>query len=102
MPAILGYTTEEMATFVVPDMVSLEYRQSAQARIDSNLKGHFEQFDCRFCRKDGNIVYALACTSPVRDGSNNIVGALGMFTDVTERQHLAHALEERVSELEAI
>ncbi|HEU5229546.1 MAG TPA: PAS domain S-box protein, partial [Ktedonobacteraceae bacterium] len=102
MAAILGYTTEEMASFGVTDMAAPEYRQSAQTRFDRNLKGHFEQFDCRFRHKDGNIVYALGCTSPVRDGSNNIVGALGMFTDVTERQHLALALEERVSELEAI
>src|SRR5579883_505888 len=101
MAAMLGYTTEEMAARRVTDIVFPQYIEAARARTDSNLQGNFEQFDCHFRHKDGSVVYALACTSPVRDYSNNIIGALGMFTDTTERKQLARALAAQVRELEA-
>jgi len=101
MAAMLGYTVEEMAEHYVTDLVFPEYVEATRARIGRNLQGNFEQFDCRFRRKDGGMIYTLACTSPVRDGSNNIIGALGMFTDITERKQLAKALAEEVRNLEA-
>src|SRR5581483_1292388 len=101
MAEMLGYTSEEIATRRVIDVVFPERVQATLSRIESNLKGNFEQFDCRLRCKDGGVVSALACTSPVRDCSNNVVGALGMFTDITEREQLAHALAEHARELEA-
>ncbi len=86
---ILGYTPEEMRGHTVLEFVFPEDAEAGRARIGSNLLGNFEQFDFRFRRKDGSSLYTLACTSPVRDGAGTIVGALGMFTDLTERKRAA-------------
>ena len=67
-------------------------RDLARQRIAHNLMGEAEQFDFRFRRKDGSELLVLACSSPARDSHGTIVGALGMFTDITER---ARAERER-------
>ncbi len=78
---MLGHT---MLAFVYPEDESDGY-----ARITSNLLGNYEQFDFRFRRKDGSPLYTLACTSPIRNEEGTIIGALGMYTDMTERKRAA-------------
>ena len=84
-PALLG--ERRVLEFCFPDDVPL-----AHERIGQNLRGQAEQFDFRFRRADGTPIYVLACTSPVRDAAGEIIGALGMFSDLTERRQ---AEEER-------
>lgn len=98
MAAMLGYSVEEIAGRTVPEFVFTEDLPLTQERIGNNLQGQFEQFDFRFRRKDGMPLYVLACTSPVRDGRGKIVGALGMFTDVTRRKR-AEEQEHFLSEV---
>lgn len=86
MAAMLGYAVEEIVGHAVPEFVFPEDMPRAQERIGNNLQGIFEQFDFRFRRKDGRPLDVLACTSPVRDGTGRICGALGMFTDVIKRK----------------
>jgi PAS domain S-box-containing protein len=86
MADMLGYTVEEMVGRAVPEFVFPEDMPKAQERIGKNLQGTFEQFDFRFRRKDGRPLDVLASTSPVRDGKGRISGALGMFTNLTERR----------------
>lgn len=86
MAVMLGYTVEEMAGRRVPEFVFPDDQPRAQEHIGRNLQGNFEQFDFRFCRKDGSPLHVLACTSPVHDGRGEIVGAVGMFTDMTEHK----------------
>jgi len=86
MAAMLGYAVEELVGHAVPEFVFPEDLPKAQERIGRNLQGHFEQFDFRFRRKDGRPLEVLACTTPIHDATGRIGGALGMFTDVTERK----------------
>ena len=86
MAKMLGASAEEMIGRSLLEFVYPEDEAEGQARIENNLRGRFEQFDFRFRRQDGKPVYMLVCTSPIRNGTGNIVGALGMFTDVTERR----------------
>ena len=86
MAEMLGYTVEEVVGRTVPEFVFPEDLPKAQEPIGKNLQGTFEQFDFRFRRKDGRPLDVLACASPVRDGKGGISGALGMFTDLTERR----------------
>jgi PAS domain S-box-containing protein len=92
MASMLGYTATEMAGRSFPEFIFPEDQSSTHERIESNLQGNFEQFDFRFRRKDGSSLYTLASTNPVRDGRGGIVGALGMYTDLTERKQAEEAL----------
>ena len=86
MAELLDVTPEEMLNHTVLEFVFPDDETDGYSHIRSNLLGNYEQFDFRFRRKDGRPVYALASTSPIRNGEGTIIGALGMFTDMTERK----------------
>jgi PAS domain S-box-containing protein len=94
MADMLGSTPEEMVGRPVLEFVFEEDRPAARERIGQNLKGRREQFDFRFRRQGGAEVLVLGGTSPVRDGRGDIIGALGMFSDITERKNAERALCE--------
>jgi PAS domain S-box-containing protein len=85
MADILGVGPEEVSAGSILDYCFPDDRSLAENHIDQNLRGRSEQFDFRFRRSDGNALSVLACTSPVRDGAGTVVGALGMFSDITAR-----------------
>jgi PAS domain S-box-containing protein len=86
MAELLDVKVEDMLNHTVLEFVYPEDESEGYARIQSNLLGNYEQFDFRFRRKDGRPLYTLASTSPIRNQRGTIVGALGMFTDMTERK----------------
>ena len=51
-------------------------------------------------RRDNSIVHALASASPLFDEVGNVRGAVGAFSDVTERKRMDDALRERADLLE--
>jgi PAS domain S-box-containing protein len=91
LTAMLGYTAEEMIGRTMLEFVFPEELQAARERIRSNLHGRPEQFDFRFRRKDGSELITLCCTSPMWDAEGKIIGALGMFSDVTDRRRAEEA-----------
>jgi PAS domain S-box-containing protein len=95
MAEILGYLPDEVTDLKVSDTWFPEDRAALQELLDRNLRGGVGgQYDIRFRRKDGSAVLLLACTSTVRDSNGQIVGGIGMFTDVTERKRAEEALRE--------
>ncbi|MFQ4144022.1 PAS domain S-box protein [Chlorogloeopsis sp. ULAP02] len=102
MAEILGCTSKEIFDRPVLEFCFPEDIASAQERIGCNLQGKSEQFDFRFRRQDGSEVLVLAGTSPIRDGQGNIMGALGMFTDVTNRRRAEAALRESMAILNTV
>ncbi|WP_205478951.1 PAS domain S-box protein [Sphingomonas arenae] len=98
MADLLGTTREEMQQRSVPDYSFAEDLEDTRQRIGNNLSGNPEQFEFRFRRTDGTPLPVLAATAPLRDGEGNIVGAVGMFSDLTERKQA----EEKLRESEAL
>ena len=97
LAALLGTTVDDVVARTVLDFVFEEDRPLAQERLGQNLAGVAEQFDFRFRRADGAPVQVLACTSPVHAADATIVGALGMFSDITALRELERAREEFLS-----
>ncbi len=94
MAQLLVRTQEEIEGRPLLDFVFPEDRVASRARIRSNLHGHTEQFEFRFRRSDGRSLETLASTSPIRDATGEIVGALGLFTDLTARKQIEEALQQ--------
>ncbi len=94
MAALLGTTTAEMSGRTVYEFVFPEERDEHLERIRHNLYGTSEAFDARFLRKDGSEVWVMGNTHPLPDSQGKIVGALGMFTDVTQRRRIEQALRK--------
>lgn len=97
MAHVLGYRIEEMAGRGVHEFVFEQDQTAARERFTRNLQGKRERFECRFRRKDGAAVHVLGGTCPVLNACGQIVGALGMFSDLAERR----AVEQRLRESEA-
>jgi PAS domain S-box-containing protein len=89
MAELLDVNAEDMLDHTVMEFVYPEDESEVYSHIRSNLLGNYEQFDFRFRRKDGRPLHTLACTSPIRNEEGTIIGALGMFTDMTERKRAA-------------
>ena len=92
MATLIGTTPEHLSAATVLDFVFPEDVPAAREWIGNNLAGRSEELDFRFRRADGEEVLVVAGTSPVRDGSGRVVGALGLFTDVTARRRAEDAL----------
>ena len=92
MAALLGTMPDRLTAATVLDFVFPEDVPAAWEWIGNNLAGRSEELDFRFRRADGEQVLVVAGTSAVRDGSGQVVGALGLFTDVTARRRAEDAL----------
>jgi PAS domain S-box-containing protein len=97
LAAMLGTSVDDLLARGLPDFVFAEDQALARERIRQNLAGMVEQFDFRFRRPDGTAMAVLANTSPVYGEDNTIGGALGMFSDVTERRRAEEALRRQAA-----
>ena len=98
MADMLGCDISHLMSHSVLDFVFPEDMETAMARIGANLTGASEHFDIRFRRTDGKEVLVLASTSTLKDSNGAITGALGMFSDITDRKRAERELaasEER-------
>jgi PAS domain S-box-containing protein len=109
MAAMLGRCPDEVVGRRVPEFCFPEDVPLARTRVGANLGGQSEQFDFRFRRADGAELLVLACTSPMTDADGVVVGALGMFSDITDRRRaeeeivrLNRDLQRRVTEFQAL
>lgn len=101
MAELLGVESENLARASILDFCFADDRAEAERHLLQNVHGRSEQFDFRLRRTDGRPLLVLACTSPVRDAAGSVIGALGMFSDITarvqteaERNELLHRLQE--------
>jgi two-component system NtrC family sensor kinase len=92
MASLLGTTRDAMQGKPVPDYCFPEDVDAARERIANNLAGRREQFEFRFRKSDGSALPVLAASTPLQNGEGRVVGAVGMFSDLTERQRAEEKL----------
>jgi PAS domain S-box-containing protein len=102
MAEMLGYQPEEMlgrrATSFIPEEDLADYHQQVQER---NM-GQPGQYERRFRRKDGSIVWTSISAAPLVDEQGSITGSFGMVTDITERKQAEQELERERNLLKAL
>ena len=97
---ILGYTVEEMQDvsafqFLVPDQHH-EVKDSLQRR----QKGMPDIAERCFIRKDGTKLWTIISASPIRDKQGQVIGSMGMLSDITDRRKAENLLNARMRLLE--
>jgi PAS domain S-box-containing protein len=83
---MFGYTPEEMLGRLFTDFMDEQDREEAARQLERRRRGIAEDVDFAFRRKDGSTVWALVATNPIRDRRGEMVGALAVLTDITERK----------------
>ncbi len=86
MASMLGRTVDEMQGKLLLDFVDEKDRAEATAHLERRRKGLSEEYDFRFVKNDGSVIWAIVSTTPVLDENNQYVGALKMLTDITDRK----------------
>ncbi len=87
MAEILGHTPDEMIGHSFYEFMSDARRSEAERKLDKRRAGVSEQHDFEFLRKDGTTVWTLLSTGPVQAENGEMIGALAMVTDISERKH---------------
>ncbi len=105
MADMLGYSSEEMLGRPMTDFMFEEDAPDHLRRMANRRRGIAENYERRFRRKDGEIVWTLVSATPILDEDHHFKGTFGMFTDITERKRaeeeirgLNQQLEQRVAD----
>lgn len=97
---MFGYTGREMIGKSIYDYQFPEDHIDTQIRLAQRRQGISGQTDMRFRHKDGGEVWVHISANPIFDADGCYLGALGMFTDVTERRRVEQDHEALIAELQ--
>jgi len=86
MADLLGYTWEQMQHVSMYDTMDTKLRDTAADNLRRRLTGVAEQHDFLFRRKDGSEFWTTVSASPLKNGAGEVIGALGMVTDISQRR----------------
>ncbi|MCY7309194.1 MAG: PAS domain S-box protein, partial [Chitinophagaceae bacterium] len=93
---------EEMMGRQNYDFKDEEGRNKAMQDIERRKEGDTETQTSKFITKNGTPLWTSVSTNPIQDDEGKYVGALGMFTDITERRKADRALVVAQKKFQAI
>jgi len=94
---LFGYTREELKKINFTELyVDPEDRKKLMKELEE--KGFFKNYEVKYRRKDGLIVYCLESAVLLKDESGRIVGCHKVIKDITERKRIEKRLR-RVNKL---
>ncbi len=92
---MVGYAREELIGRNVNFLMASEEDMAVvRARCASRKDGVSDQYEVRFRRKDGSVIWVEIGGAPVTDPAGAVVGSIGVHVDITERRAAAEALRE--------
>jgi two-component system, cell cycle sensor histidine kinase and response regulator CckA len=96
--SMLGYTEAELLEKTFQDVTHEEDRPVSSEQVRRVLSGEMEafQFEKRYLRKDGTVVWGLVSSTLIRDRQNAPLHFVTQIMDITERKQAEDAL--RISE----
>lgn len=100
MAQLLGFTPGEMLGRAHTDFMWEEDRWQASESLEARGQGADAVRDQRYRHKGGTDVWTVACRHSLRDDAGHVIGAIGLYTDITRRKQVETALqgyEQKVS-----
>lgn len=86
MAEMLGYTPDEMYGRRIYEFIDPASRRDAVRAFALHRDGAAERAETRLIRKDGMRCWVIIGSTALREADGEFSGALGMFTDITERK----------------
>jgi len=103
MAQILGYDSpNELIRNVTNVKRQLCVDSARYNELGELIESHdvVKNYECRFHRKDGSLIWVLIHARALRNSSRNLVGIEGYVQDISDRKHAEDALREAYQELE--
>jgi PAS domain S-box-containing protein len=101
MAEMLGATPQELLSSRLSDFLDESDRTDAERDLAGWLAAD-ERRGQHLTRRDGRDLWARISASPIEDEFHSIIGLLGMFTDITERQLMEQALRRAETEFRIV
>jgi PAS domain S-box-containing protein len=102
MAEMLGCAGEAIERSSFFDFIFAENVEEVLRWQGRSRQGSTENFDFRYRRYDGTVLWAHVSTVPISDESGTFNGVLGIFSDITERKRAEEALRENEIQFRAI
>ncbi len=102
MVELLGYQNGAMLGRPVIDFVDAGSRDSAHQALKGTSGTTLGSQDLRFRRRDGGEVWGLVSGSPIVSRDGNVIGTVGMVTDITERKQAEDRLRRSAERLQVL
>lgn len=93
MAEMLGATPEELIGARLSEFLDEDDRESADKDLPGWMGSSAERRYRHLTRRDGADLWTHISASPIENEYHAIVGLLGMFTDITDRRQMEHALQ---------
>lgn len=102
--AMFGYTTEEMCQFTILDLTHPDDRNQTRNHLSLLVAGKIDGYhlEKRYFRKDGSTFWAHLAVRGIFNDDGEVVGVVGIVTDITKRKHAEDALRESQANLLAL
>lgn len=100
MADILGFSPEEMIGKSTLGFIPPEEYPDVQYQRAERLKGHPGQYERTLICADKSKRTFLVNASPIYDASNKFKGAIGLFSDITQRKELENMLKREHDKLQ--
>jgi PAS domain S-box-containing protein len=99
MADLLGYTNGSLLGRPVYDFIEADSRPGAKHTLSRRASKPGHSQDLRFRRRDGTQLWGLVSSSPILGKDGNLVGTVGMVTDITERKRAEDQLRRSADRL---
>ena len=97
---MLGYSREEMIGRHLVEFVHGEYQDFMRDQMAKRRTGDTKSYEIDWRAKDGRRVYTLVSPRGYYDSEGQLIGSLGVLTDITDRKRAEEALQRAHAELE--
>ena len=94
MADMLGYSIEKLMGRDSLTLIDKDEIEKAKQRIKDRKKGIKGEYELKFIRKNGEILWAHGSVSPIYKNEGVHSGNLTMYTDITERKKGEEALNQ--------
>jgi len=100
MADMLGLTEAEMVGMLEADIIFDDELKSHHMEMEKRRSGLSSQYERRFKRKDGDIVWAIISSSPQFNEKGEFQGSFSMITDITALRTAQAELKLAYDEME--